>query len=155
MDWKEAAEEAVEDIREDGIIGGTKDLRQEYRLDQRELGKIIFISSLALFVTSAPAALTLQDTYNTVESANDDLNQVQGIITSDGFQRNLEVMNERVSGDLGTTIEQVYRGMQRTNQSLQRLESTERQLQDQSENYKWMSLLSIMGMVAGIVTIYV
>lgn len=155
MDWKRAAEDAVEDIKEDGVIGGTKDLREEYRIDQKELGKIMFISSLALLVTSAPAALTLQDTYSTVESANNDLNQVQSIISSDGFQRNLQVLNERVSGDLGSTIEQISSGMERTNTSLQRLESTETKLEEQANTYRWMSLISIMGMVAGIVTIYI
>jgi len=155
MDWKEAAEETVEDIREDGLRGAAHDLNQEYGIDQAEFGKIVFITSLALFVTSAPAALTLQDTYEDLSSANDDLNQVQSIITAEGFQQNLEVMSSRVQGDLGNAIDQVSTGMERTNQSLEKLESAESQLEQRSETYKWMSLISIMGMVAGVVTLYI
>ena len=155
MDWKEAAEEAVEDIREDGIIGGTEDLRREYSLDQQELGKILVISSLTLFVAAVPSALTLQDTYQTVEVSNNKLNEVQGIITSDRFQRNMDTMQNRFSGNLGATLGQVSDSLQRMNSSVSDLERTEEVLEQRSNTYKWLSLISIMGFVSGVVTIYV
>lgn len=155
MDWKEAAEETVRDIKEDGLRGAAHDLNQEYGIDQAEFAKILFITSLALLVTSAPAALTLQETYENVESANNDLNQVQSVMTSEGFQQNLEVLNSRISGDLASTLQQVSRNVDTTNKSLESLESTENKLEQQSNTYKWLSLISIMGMVAGVVTLYI
>lgn len=155
MDWKNAAEEAVEDIKEDGLIGGTKDLREEYSLDQQELGKILIISSITLFVASVPAALTLQEAYDSVEKSNNKLNEVQGVVTSDRFQQNLDTMEERVRGSLSTTLKQVSSSMAQMNSSVSELEQTEEKLEKRSNTFKWLSLISILGFVSGIVTIYV
>lgn len=155
MDWKEAAEEAVEDIRKDGIIGGTEDLREEYSLDQQELGKILIISSITLFIAAVPSALTLQETHDELEASNQQLNTVQGVITSDRFQTNLDTIRSRVRGSLSTTLDQVATSMSQMNQSVSNLEAAEEKLETRADTFRWLSLISILGFVSGVVTIYV
>lgn len=155
MDWREAAKETVEELKSEGVEETVEDIEDSYVIDQRELGKIIVIASLSLMVASIPSALTLQSAHDDLGEVNQDLDQVQGIVASDRFQSSMETLQSRIGGSLGRTLDRVMTGVETTNQSVQQLEATQSRLKEKAELYRWLSLISIIGVVSGIVTIYI
>lgn len=144
-----------DDLEQDGLRRTAVELHEEYGIDQKELGKIIIIASLALMVASIPSALTLQKAHDQVKAANNDYNQVQGIIQSDRFQSNMKTLQSRVGGNIGRTISQIAEALRDSNENMEKLEGTESNLEERADTYRWLSLISILGLVSGIVTIYV
>ena len=151
---KEEIEDIADELKNQGPLQTMKDLHEEYGIDQRELGKIILISSLAVFVVSAPAAITLQETHDQVSLANTDMDQVQGMINSDSFQQSLSNL-EDVGGSLAQNIQVISEDLRTANSSISELESTEQKLGERAQTYKWISLISLIGIITGVMTIYI
>jgi anion-transporting ArsA/GET3 family ATPase len=154
LDKKEEIQEIADELKNQGPKQTLRDLHREYGIDQRELGKIILISSLAIFVVSAPAAITLQETHDQVDSVNTEMDQVQGMITSDSFQQSMTNV-EGVGGSLARNIQVISEDLRAANSSISELETTETTLGQRAQTYKWISLFSLTGIIAGIVTIYI
>lgn len=155
MSWREAAKETLHELRSEGVEETVEDVEDGYTVDQTELGKILLISSMALMVASIPSAITLQSAHDDVQSVNQEMDQVQGIIASERFSSGMETLQARIGGSLGRTLEQVMTGIETTNQSVSQLESTESDLQQSAEMYRWLSLISILGAISGVVTMYI
>lgn len=154
MGNKEKVQEIAEEFEREGPKATLKELHREYGLDQQELGKIILISSLAIFVVSVPAAITLQETHDQVSSVNTDMDEVQGMINSNTFQQSLTSV-EAVGGSLARNIQVISEDLRNANASISELESTETTLGQRANTYKWISLVSLIGIISGIVTIYI
>ncbi|WEL19265.1 hypothetical protein [Candidatus Nanohalococcus occultus] len=155
MSWRETAEKTITELRTDGLEETVKDVERSYVIDQTELGKILLIASLSLMVASIPSAMTLQSAQDDINAVNQDLDEVQGVIGSDRFQSSMETLQTRIGGDLGRTLDRVTDGVETTNQSVQQLESTQSKLEENAEIYRWLSLVSIIGVISGIATIYI
>jgi len=155
MSWRESAENAVRELREEGIEQTANDIREEYVIDQRELGKMITIASLALMVASIPSAITMQSAKEDIGQVNQDLTQIQSVVSSDDFRNNLETLQNRIGGNVATTLGRVMEGMEQTNQSINNLEATQERLDSRAETFRWLSLISILGVVAGATTMYI
>lgn len=155
MGWKKTAKETLEELKSDGVEETVEDIERTYTLDQQELGKILLIASLSLMVAAIPSAMTLQTAHDNIQGVNNDLDDVQGIVGSERFQSSMQALQNRIGGDLGRTLERVTTGIEATNSSVQRLESTQSELDEKAELYRWLSLISIVGVVVGIVTIYI
>lgn len=154
MGKKEDIQDIAEELEEEGPKETLKQLHREYGLDQQELGKIILISSLAIFVVSAPAALTLQETHDEIQSVNTEMDDVQGMINSNTFQQSLNNV-ENIGGSLARNIQVISQDLRAANSSISELESTENTLGQRAQTYKWISLISLLGIISGLVTIYV
>lgn len=155
MAFQEFLKDLKKDLKEDGVKETAVELHDEYGIDQQEFGKIVIIASLALFIASVPSALTLQETHDELKQTNENFDPIQGILDSDRFQENLDTLDSRVEGQLGNSISQIVNTLEDTRSDMERLEETEKQLQDRANTYKWLSLISILGMVSGVVIIYI
>lgn len=155
MGKKQKIQEIAEEFEQEGPKATLKELHKEYGLDQKELGKIILISSLATFVIAASSALALQDTYKQVEQANQDLDRVEGIITSDNLQNAVEQLQGRLGGRLSSSMNVISSDLDKVNSSISSLESTERDIERKVQTYQWVSLISLIGIISGFVTMYV
>jgi len=142
-------------LKEDGLRETAAELHEEYGIDQQEFGKIMVIASLALFIASVPSALTLQQTHDDIRQVNQNFDPIQGVLDSDRFQRNIDTLDSRVGGQLGNSISQVVDSLDDTRSDMKKLEETETKLQERADTYKWLSLISILGIVSGVVTIYI
>jgi hypothetical protein len=155
MGKKQLIQEIAHDLEEEGPRKTLANLHAEYGLDQRELGKIMLITSLAMFIVAAPSALTLQESHDQIQKVNNDMDEVQGMINSQSFQQSLDALQSRVGGTLGRTLGTISSDLEKANSSMSKLEKTEETLDQRAHTYKWISLISLLGIISGAVTMYI
>lgn len=130
------------------------EIHREYGLDRTEFGKILVIASVSMLVVSIHATLTLQSVTEEVESSNNQLEQTSAIINSNNFQQAVsqleQIRSDRISSQLNTALD----SFERVDSSIEQTKQVEERLNTQVKNYQWMSLIGIIGIVAGIAAIY-
>jgi len=129
-------------------------IHTEYGIDQRELGKIMVIASTALLVVSIHAALTFQSASDSLESSNNDLQRAYGVIDSSSFQNMLDSLESIRSTAVRNEVETARQAFEQATGAMEETRETERMLQDRYDTYQWLTLISLMGVVAGVAVIY-
>lgn len=132
-----------------------EEMRRVYSVDQRELGKLMIVVSTTLLLFSAHAALSFRSAANSVDSLNEDLQTVSGIVESQDFQQAVDVIRTLNSQAISRQIDAFVAAFQSFGSSIEDSEQVEQQLRDRYELYQWIALVAIMGEVAGVAVIYV
>jgi hypothetical protein len=131
-----------------------EDVHEHYGVDQRELGKLMVVVSTTLLVVSAHAALSFKEAADSMESVNNELDTVSGIVNSQNFQQALDVISsfnsQSISSQVGTFVS-AFQGLET---SIQDSNQVEQSLRDKYRLYQWLALVAIMGEVAGFAIIY-
>jgi hypothetical protein len=142
--------------KNEGMKEAIIDLHNEYGLDQQELGKIIFITSFAMLVVAAPSALTLQEASDELKKAETDLTRAEAVIQDRNFQRSLDQVTAVVQGSgLSRNLNNMADAVNSSAEAVGTVGATQDNIEQRAETYKWVSLISLIGIVAGLVTIYV
>lgn len=138
----------------DRFIEKLESMERDYTVDTTELGEVMAVTSLALLMLSAHAALSLQDSLTQVENTNEELDRVEGIMSSESFQSSMEAV-ETTAIEISQDFEQVYQGFSSLESTVTSLESVESNLRERYNFYRWLILISIIGVITGLSLIYI
>lgn len=130
------------------------EIHREYGLDQRELGKITVIVSTTLLIFAAQTALTFQSASKSAENVNRNLDRVNGIANSDGVESAIGTLKSFQSDPLERQAEVLNEALRSTNSSAETSENLEEEMEENYRLYQWLTLIAILGEVAGITIIY-
>jgi hypothetical protein len=131
-----------------------EDVHEHYGVDQRELGKLMVVVSTTLLVVSAHAALSFKEAADSMESVNNELDTVSGIVNSQNFQQALDVISSFNSQSISNQVNTFVSAFQGLETSIQDSNQVEQSLRDKYRLYQWLALVAIMGEVAGFAIIY-
>lgn len=130
----------------------------KYRIDKRELGKVLLIASAAVFVVSVHSALTLNAAIDEVEKTDSQLSEMEAIIESDSFNQSMQALEstdtyEQVDlyGQFSTALEAFNSAQNGFNS----IDDVSEGLENSYSIYQWLVLISLLGCVAGAVIIYI
>lgn len=132
-----------------------RELEYEYTFDKTELGKVMVIASLTLLIVSVHTLMTLQPAIDEAKQTEQRLNQLDAVVSTDAFNDSLEAIQDLQGTNLGEQMQyavSTFRGMQTTTNDQQAIYS---ELEQASKTYQWLVLTGIIGLVAGLATIYV
>ncbi|MFB6190149.1 MAG: hypothetical protein ABEJ91_01115 [Candidatus Nanohaloarchaea archaeon] len=131
-----------------------EDVHEHYGVDQRELGKLMVVVSTTLLIVSAHAALSFKEAADSMESVNNELDTVSGIVNSQNFQQALDVISSLNSQSISSQVNTFVSAFQGLEKSIKDSNQVERRLRDKYRLYQWLALVAIMGEVAGFSIIY-
>ena len=130
------------------------ELHREYGLDRTEFGKILVIASASMLVVSVHAALTLQSVGEQVEKSNNQMEKVSAIVNSQNFQQAVDQLQQIRSERISSQLNLALNSFEKIQSSVEQSKQVEKRLDREVKNYQWVSLLGIVGIVAGIAAIY-
>lgn len=127
-------------------------LKEKINLNQTDLGVIIMVTSLTVLIFSTATLFTLQDTNETLQQVESNYTQINTAIDTENFQQGLEDLEtEQISDEAVRSTLILSNALQSTTE----LTQAQQEVEQTQENYQWLILLSILGIIAGITTIYV
>lgn len=139
------------------IISRLFETFDQYTLDTTELGKVITVASISILLISIPSAIEYKDAYNELEQTNRDLDNLRGVMSTDGFEDGMESI-ETTLGDSNIPgageFRQLHSSFDQMNSTLTELETMETRYESSYQTYQWIILLSIVGGVSGLALIY-
>lgn len=136
------------------ILNAIRNLEMTYTIDTTELGKVMTVTSLSILLISAHAALSLQHSLTEVENANEELERINGMMSSESFQSSMEAL-ETTAVEISEDFEQVYQGFNSLDSGINTLGSVETNMRDRYNFYRWIILVSIIGIIVGASLIYI
>lgn len=138
-----------------GLKQKVQEFEYEYTLDQTELGKILAIVSLTLTLFSVHAILSLQPAIEEAQTAEDRLQQLDQVVTSEQFNQSLNALEDLQTTTVGEDMQyalRTFRGMQVTVEDQQQIYTD---LEKVHSQYQWLFLIGLLGIIAGVSLIYV
>lgn len=127
-----------------------KELHAEYGLDQKELSKIMIITSTALLVVSIHAASTMGSVQQDLEQTDQEVQEASAVINSESFQSAMDSLSRVQSDRITRQLEAARTAFQSADQSFQKISEAEQKVDKSRRTYQWMSLISILGIVSGV-----
>lgn len=128
---------------------------RDYTVNQEELGKILVIASAALLVTSVHAALQFGNSHEKVEDLNQELDKTQAVMQSEDFNESMEAIESVQGTQIGPRFSSAVEAFNGAENSIHKAEEAESDLQTASTVYQWLTLIGIMGIIAGLSLLYI
>jgi hypothetical protein len=129
-------------------------LRQEYTLDTAELGKIMLISSITLFIISVHSTLTLQESSKQADQLHNSLEKTDAIINSQDFNDSLDALEDTQGTQIAPRFIKAAEAFRNAQNTTQTADEMRKDLENTTKVYQWTTLISILGAVAGAVILY-
>jgi uncharacterized protein YoxC len=127
-----------------------------YRFDQREFGKVMIIASLALLIVSVHALFTVSTAVEQASNSTERLETTGALLETQAFRDSLETLAATgATSQNGESIDQVIADVQYLTESLNGINELEQELQNAQTTYQWTVLISLLGLVTGITSIYI
>ncbi|MFB6199842.1 MAG: hypothetical protein ABEJ83_03110 [Candidatus Nanohaloarchaea archaeon] len=124
-------------------------LEKQYGIDRKELGKTLLVASAAILAVTVPTVLELQSAAKELDAANTELNKASTIIQGQDFQESLEALESVEGTNLAPRYLTAAEAFRTAQNATENLEEVEEGLRSGSKIYQWITLLSILGIVAG------
>ena len=125
---------------------------QKININQQEIGKMLTLVSLTMLIFSSITLVTLQDINQDLQDVESNYSQINTLIQTQDFQQGIEdLQTEEISDEALSATLILTNALENTSD----LSETSQQLEETHEKYQWMILLSILGLIAGITTIYI
>lgn len=123
--------------------------------NKKDIGKIMVIVSITVMVFSLYASYSLNMVSEDLESAEQDLENIRVVMSSESFQTEREALEDLgangLSGQMSTMMEVLDDAESSVNKTGESLESVEQT----KERYQWLFLLSVLSLVAGATTMQI
>lgn len=140
------------------LVDWIERIPEQYRIDQRELGKVLLVASAAIFVVSVHATFTFNAALQEVEQTNNQLDEMELVMNSQSFNNSMQGIQDltdtaeqrNIYGQFSTAVE----AFQTAEEGLDSIDRVEQGLESSYENYQWLALISLLGIVAGGAIIY-
>lgn len=127
---------------------------ENYFFDRMEFGEVLTVASAAILVVSLNSALLMQNSLEEVKDVNQEFEELDAIMSTDNFQSSMEAL-ETTAVEISQDFQRVYTGFQALNSSTESVSQLEKNLENRYEFYRWLILISLLGIVAGISLIYI
>lgn len=125
---------------------------QKININQQEIGKMLTLVSLTMLIFSSITLVTLQDINQDLQDVESNYSQINTLIQTQDFQQGIEdLQTEEISDEALSATLILTNALENTSD----LSETSQQLEETHETYQWMILISILGIIAGITTIYI
>ncbi|MFB6204396.1 MAG: hypothetical protein ABEJ75_01990 [Candidatus Nanohaloarchaea archaeon] len=131
---------------------------ERYRVDKRELGKVMIVASTALLVVAVHSVFVFQDAMSDVNRAEEKLSTAEAKMSSSGFNQSLQAIQsldtyEQVN--IYNHFREAAESFSAAKEALNSIESASEHLEASYRLYQWLVLISILGEVAGFAIIYI
>ncbi|MFB6207744.1 MAG: hypothetical protein ABEJ69_00165 [Candidatus Nanohaloarchaea archaeon] len=131
---------------------------ERYRVDKRELGKVMIVASTALLVVAVHSVFVFQTAMKDVRAADKQLEQADAIMSSPSFNQSMQAIDsietfEEVN--IYNQFQQASNAFHAANDAMVKVESARESMEANHELYQWLVLISILGEVAGVAVIYI
>ena len=120
-------------------------------IDQKELGKVLLIASFTLFLVSLHAFYSLSDIEQGLQDVNGEVSQTSAVLNSNTFNSSLQALREVNALNVESKVVRIIEGMNKANQALQSSEQLEKNVEGSKSTYQWLSLISLLGFVSGLI----
>lgn len=120
-----------------------------YSIDQPELGKLLLVASLAVFTVSAHSALQFSESADQLEELNRNLDRVQGIMEGESFTSAMEALSQQGLDQIVAEIDSAVNAFDSASSSFNRSESAQDNIESNYRTYRWIVLVSVVGMASG------
>lgn len=121
------------------------------RIDQQELGKILFIASSTLFLVSLHGFYEVSEVDEDLQELEGDISRASVIVGSDSFNRSLQALEQVNALNLERRIEVVTEGIGAARQTIQSSNQVKNKVTRLKSTYQWLTLASLLGAVSGLV----
>ncbi|MFB6241383.1 MAG: hypothetical protein ABEJ36_01100 [Candidatus Nanosalina sp.] len=141
-----------------GYVEQFERIPERYRLDKRELGKVLVVASTALLVVSVHSVLVFQSTAEDVKKADKQLEKAQAVMSTSAFNQSMQAIGsietfEEVN--IYNQFRQASKAFSSAKNATSELSSARERIESSYELYQWLVLVSILGIVAGISVMYI
>ena len=137
-------------MRHSDLIRGDISL-SSLSIDQEELGKVLLIASFTLFLVSLHAFYSLSDIEQGLQDVNGEVSQTSAVLNSNTFNSSLQALREVNALNVESKVVRIIEGMNKANQALQSSEQLEKNVEGSKSTYQWLSLISLLGFVSGLI----
>lgn len=132
-----------------------RDLEYRYWFDKREFGKVVIIASLSMLIVSVHAIYTINGAVDQASNSTERLQKTAALVGSDGFKQSMQSLAGTGVTIQGQSIGDVVADLQYASGSVDSIEQLSSELQRAKTTYQWTTLIGILGLVAGITSIYI
>jgi len=143
------------EIEKEALKQKIETLRANYWIDKTEFGKVLIIASLSLLVVSVHAIYTIDSAVEQASNSTEDLQTTAALVGSDSFQQSMESLAGTGVTISGRSIDEVVADLQYASDSVQDVETLSDELDGAQSTYQWTFLVGMLGLVAGITSIYI
>lgn len=142
------------DVRE-RLQRRVSDLHERYMLDRQELGKVMIVVSVALLLVSSHAILTIDRSVEEMQEFRQDYDRLSSIVMSDNFNESMDTVQSIRSATVQVRVATALAAFRQTQESVGGFNGAVESLEETRERYQWIVLLSVLGVVAGVTTLYI
>lgn len=142
------------DIKEE-IERKKRYVKENYALDQTELGKIMVIVSFTLIFVSAHAVYTIDGAVDQASNSTERMEGVAIMVGSDRFQSSMESLDNTGMTIGGRTMSEVVSELEYMTDTVDEVNQLSEELEEAQRTYQWTVLIGILGVVTGITVIYI
>lgn len=131
-----------------------QEFEYRHRIDQREVGRILLVASTTLLIFSLHGVVNLSSSAESLDSLESNYSSVSSMVGTEEFNDTVQALEDVQGGEIGQRMQytaDVFRGLQGTSSSIQ---SAAEEVDSLTDMYRWLVLLSVLGIVAGISLIY-
>jgi general stress protein CsbA len=129
--------------------------KEQYTVDQRELGKILIVASITLLFFSSYTVITLRSSAQQLGEAGNDLNQLSKAINSKKFNSSLEAIEDVRTTTIGDKFQYAASTFRATQGVVNTYVKASNEFTERYKTYQWLVLIAILGLVAGITLLYI
>ncbi len=130
-------------------------LREQYKIDQAELGKVMIIASLSILVVSIHAIYTVDDAVEQASQSSEDIQTASMLVNSERFQSSMDSLESSGATIGGQTAGEITSELRYVSETVEELDQLSQELEDARTTYQWTVLIGLLGLVAGITVIYI
>lgn len=130
---------------------------ERYRVDRRELGKVLIVASTAILFMSIHSILVVQSAMKDVKTAQDSLKEADARMSSQAFNESLQAIKSLDTYDqvdIYNHFRQAGDAFTAARNTVDEVEAAADRLERNFHMYQWLVVISLLGEVAGIAVIY-
>lgn len=132
-----------------------QEIEYKYWFDKREFGKIVIIASLSMLVVSVHAIYTIDNAVEQASNSTERLQTTAALVGSEGFKQSMESLAGTGATIQGRSIGEIVADLQYASESVEGIEELSTELEEARTTYQWTALIGLLGLVAGITSIYI
>jgi len=137
------------------ILNKFQEFEYTHFFDKKEFGKVLSITSFALLIVSVHAIYTIDGAVEQASNSTDRMERTASLVGSDTFQQSMESLASTGATIDGQGIEEITANLEYASESVSGIEQLETELEGARTTYQWTALVGILGLVAGITSIYI
>jgi hypothetical protein len=132
-----------------------RDIEYRYWFDKKEFGKIVIIASLSMLIVSVHAIYTIDSAVEQASNSTERLETTAALVSSNGFKQSMNSLAGTGVTIQGQSISEVVSDLQYASESVEGIEELSSELERARTTYQWTTLIGLLGLVAGITSIYI